>query len=118
MVSSAVDRTTGLGPVRVRIDLENAEVKPPIGLFAIARIGVGALRSALLVPKVALRSHGGSETEVVECGKDHVAHAHTVTTGEQIGDLVEIKSGLSEGQDVLVQPVLGVQDDDPITVAP
>ena len=118
MVSAAVDRTTGLGLVRVRIDLASAEVKPPIGLFAVARISVGASRSALLVPKIALRSHGGSETEIVECGKDHIAHAHTVTAGVEIDELVEIKAGLTAGQDVLIEPVLGVQDNDPITVAP
>jgi RND family efflux transporter MFP subunit len=110
-VSPAVDRATGLGTVRVTIDLA-AGARPPIGALGTARIIVGAVRTATVVPKAALRS---ADADVVTCGADGRARVNHVTRGAEAGDKVEV-SALSAGDRVAVDPI-GIIDGAPIEIA-
>jgi RND family efflux transporter MFP subunit len=114
-VSPAVDRSTGLGVVRVELDLSRG-ASPPVGMFGVARIATGKPRPATLVPAVALRNAAGPEAEVVVCGADGVARVVKVKTGNgggiHIGDLVEVTGDLKPGARVAVAPVLGIADGD------
>ena len=120
-VSPAVDRATGLGVVRIGLDLA-AGVRPPIGLLGTARVEIGARRAALGVPGEALRS-AGAEAEVLLCGKDGVAHARMIPGGASRGGggaggaLVEAK-GLAPGDEVVVEPAVGVNEGDAIERLP
>jgi RND family efflux transporter MFP subunit len=109
-VSPAVDRTTGLGVVRVAL----AEPSP-VGMFGVARIETGAPRQAVVVPAVALRNAAGPEAEVVTCGA--VAHVVPVKTGVRLGDLVEVKGAIKAGDRVAVSPVLGLAEGDKLVDA-
>jgi HlyD family secretion protein len=113
-VSPAVDRTTGLGAVRVSVDLA-AATRPPIGALGTARIVVGAPRPAPVVPKQALRNGVGTDADVVVCGSDGVAHLRRVTRGVEAGDKVEA-TPLSAGELVALEPI-GIADGDAIEIA-
>jgi len=112
-VSPAVDKTTGLGAVRVSLSLEEG-ARPPVGVLGSARIHVGEPRAAPTVPREALRGTG-AEAEVVVCGAEGVAHARGVHRGTVAGDRVEV-AGVLPGDAVVVEPVLGVTDGEPIEV--
>jgi RND family efflux transporter MFP subunit len=94
-VSPAVDRATGLGTVRIAIDL-GAGPRPPIGVLGTARVHVGQARKAQVVPRPALRGGVGADAEVVACGVDGVAHVRRVRRGVSVGDKLEVE-GLSPG---------------------
>jgi RND family efflux transporter MFP subunit len=111
-VSPAVDRATGLGVVRVGLQLTSG-ARPPIGLLGTARVELGAPRTVQGVPAVALRSGKGAEVEVMLCGKDGVAHARSLPRGATAGGLVEAK-GLAAGDQIVIEPAVGVNDGDAI----
>jgi len=111
-VSPAVDRATGLGVVRVALQLTSG-VRPPIGLLGTAHLQIGAPRAAQGVPATALHGGKGAEVEVILCGKDGLAHARSIARGAAAGALVEAK-GLDPGDQVVVEPALGVNDGEPI----
>jgi HlyD family secretion protein len=110
-VSPAVDRATGLGVVRVSVDL-GGKPSPPIGIFAVAHIASGAPRQATVVPTVALRNATGPEAEVVVCGPDRIAHVARVKVGVHLDPLVEVIGEVKPGDQVAVAPVLGIADGD------
>lgn len=118
-VSPAVDRATGLGVIRIGLQLTSA-VRPPIGLLGTARVEIGTPRTAQGVPAGALRGSTGAAVEVILCGKDDVAHARVIERGAAArdrgaaaGPLVEAK-GLAAGDEVVVEPAIGVSDGEPI----
>lgn len=114
-VSPAVDRATGLGVVRVTLDLGKGP-RPPIGVLGTTRIRTGNARQTVVVPKEALRGGAGAEVEIVLCGVDGVAHVRRLARGGSLGGKVEAP-GLTAGQTVVVEPVLGVADGELLDVA-
>jgi RND family efflux transporter MFP subunit len=115
VVAPAVDRTTGLGVVRVALDL-GAASRPPIGVLGSARVQIGAARPAVVVPREAVRAGAGGDLEVVLCGADGAAHVRRIARGATVGARVEAP-GLAAGQAVVVEPVIGVADGEAIEVA-
>lgn len=111
-VSPAVDRATGLGVTRIRLDLTSG-ARPPIGLLGTARVELGAPRPAPGIPAGALRAGKGGALEVVLCGRDNLAHARSIERGAAVGPLVEAR-GLATGEEVVVEPAMGVGDGEPI----
>ncbi|MFL5308423.1 MAG: efflux RND transporter periplasmic adaptor subunit [Polyangia bacterium] len=113
VVSPAVDRTTGLGKVRVGLRLDDA-ARPPIGILGTARIRLGRPRAVPVVPKAALRNGAGADVEVVVCGPDGVAHVERAARGVSTGDRVEV-GGLTAGESVALDPV-GIADGEAIEI--
>ena len=110
MLAPSVDRATGLGTVRVR--LEPAQTFPPVGLFGTARIGVGEPHPVTVVPAAALRSVNGREGEVVVCGEDHMLHVVKVEVGATMDGEVVVRGAVDAGVNVAVNPVIGLNDAD------
>jgi hypothetical protein len=108
-VAPAVDPTTLLG--LVRIALASAE-GIPVGTSATARISIGQ-RPGVRVPASALRRSLVGEDEVVVCDGG-TAHVRKVAIGNRGDQGVEIKDGVKAGERVVVDHVLGLQDEQPI----
>jgi HlyD family secretion protein len=104
-VSPAVDPTTLLGTVRV--ELASAE-KLPVGSAATGRIITGTHRG-LVVPATALRRSMTGSDEIVVC-EGKTARVRAVTVGQRAGTTVEIASGLKDGEQVVVDHVLGLDE--------
>lgn len=117
-VAPAVDRATGLGTVRISLDLEEAEIRPPVGVYGVAHASTGAEREAVVVPAAAIRKGAGADSEVVVCGADHIAHVQKVSRGVDLGETVEIRGSVKAGEKVAVDPVLGIADGDALEVEP
>jgi RND family efflux transporter MFP subunit len=113
-VSPAVDRATGLGVVRVELNLADRP-KPPIGVLGTARVSSGQARQTVVVPKQAARSGVGAEMEIVLCGADGLAHIQRFPRRAPFDGVVEAV-GLPAGQPVVVEPVLGIADGEALEI--
>jgi HlyD family secretion protein len=109
-VAPAVDPATLLG--LVRIALASAE-GIAVGTSATARISTGQ-RPGVRVPASALRRSLVGEDEVVVCAGG-TAHVRKVAIGNRGDQGVEIKAGVKAGERVVVDHVLGLQDEQPLT---
>jgi len=82
------------------------ELKP--GLFATARLEQPARTAGVLVPSAAVRTTSGTSRVFVVNG-DHVEE-RIVTTGQPVGDLMEITKGLKAGERVATKNVAQLTD--------
>ncbi len=105
-----VDRASGLGAVRIA--LEPGAARPVIGAHVTVTIDLGSTRTAVAVPRAAVRSAGGEKSEVVLCGKPE-AHVVEVQVGGRSGDHVQV-SGLAVGDRVVADGALGIDEGTPI----
>jgi len=111
-VAAALDPTTSLGTVRVRL------APPPalhlaVGLPGVARVA-RAPRVALSIPAAAVRRSMAGSDEVVRCvgpaGKADKVEIREVALGVRSSDSVEVVSGLAAGDRVVVDHLLGLED--------
>lgn len=79
-----------------RVILENDDGRLRPGQFVTASLETGSSERALTVPKAAVVAFEGGE--VVFVPTDHGFRAVAVETGRQVGDRIEIASGLEVGQ--------------------
>lgn len=86
------------------------------GLYGHARFDVGR-RRALTVPRGAISERGQLDTVFV-VGDGSIAALRLVKTGRTYDDRVEIVSGLSEGEAVVVDGVERLSDRRPVQVGP
>jgi len=84
----------------------NGELKP--GFFATARIDLPAKTPGILVPVTAVQTIGGTSRVFVVNGER--VEERIVTTGQAVGDLVEITKGLKAGERVATQNVTKLVD--------
>lgn len=116
-VAPAVDRITGVGSVRVALSLD-ARARPPVGAFGTAQVESGEPHATMLVPRGAVRALTESGAEIVECGRDRRAHVRKVRVGIARGSSVAVYGDLAQNTRVAVDPVLGLEDNDALEVAP
>jgi len=102
----AITRVSSLGleqqrvPVIISINGDGGSLKP--GYDVDVRITTGTREGVLVLPKSAVFQKGrGKFVYAVEKG---VARARAVEIGEETGETVEITSGLSEGEHVVLDP--------------
>ena len=113
-IAPAVDAATNAALVRVRIANPGRLLKA--GMFAEARIGFDERRDALVVPRAALvRDQRGAAVYVVS---GDVAQRTEVTVGLETPDVVEVRSGVREGDLVLTSSVYGLGERAKLVRAP
>jgi len=105
-VSPALQADQRALTVEAMVPNPNAVLKP--GLFATARIEQPARTPGVLVPAAAVLISSGTSRVYVVNG-DHVEE-RIVTTGETVGDLVEISKGLKAGERVATKNVAQLAD--------
>lgn len=98
-VGREVDPTTGAIPLVAEIANESGKLRP--GLFARVEIPVESLVDVLVVPRSAIVDlQGEASVFVVE---DDGFRSVPVQTGQSTSKLIEIRSGLEQGQQVVVE---------------
>jgi RND family efflux transporter MFP subunit len=114
-INPVVDETTRTIKVIAEVSNEDGVLRG--GLFVRGRIEVAERRGVLQVPRAALFSWdvagGRGELFAVE---DGIAHRREVRTGATAGGMVEIASGLREGDRVVTRGGFNVRDGDRVTV--
>jgi RND family efflux transporter MFP subunit len=114
-VNAAVDAATR--QVKVYVNVPNRGRRLAGDMFASGRILLGAVKGAASVPAAGVRQGGGAEYAwVVAAGR---LEKRPVTTGvrDETQELVEVKSGLREGERVIVSPIEGLVDGQAVRVA-
>lgn len=97
-VGPKADPTTRAFPVEIRLNNEQGEIKA--GMVAVLNLETGVSQGTIAIPADALLERNGQYwVFVVEDGK---AKEITVKKGITSDQLVEIKEGLQQGQDVIV----------------
>jgi RND family efflux transporter MFP subunit len=106
-VAGAVEATTGSGEIRLAFEGDAPSL--PLGLGVDVRIAAGRHERATTVPARALRrgDAGVTEVVVVQQGK---AVVRKVTTGLSNDDRIEILTGLSPDETVVVDDPMGLAD--------
>src|SRR5574340_736416 len=95
-VAAAVDPASRTLTVKVDIGAKGLRS----GVFGRAYFPVG-VRQGLLVPKGAVVERGAL-TSVWVAGKDNIVRMRLVKTGQAVDDRIEVLSGLSAGERVVV----------------
>lgn len=99
---AASEVESGTGTARIRAVLPNKDRAMSSGMFVRIRIPIGKPYQALLIPEQALLTDQ-SIKYVYVVGDDGSAARRTVELGTQRGDMRIIKSGLKEGDRVIVK---------------
>ena len=112
LVEPSIDPATRLGRARITVERSSGLVS---GMFAEARI-ILATRDGLAVPVTAVGSENGEST--VMRVKDGLVERVVVSTGIRDGALIEITSGMAEGDLVVVKAASFVRPGDRINPVP
>lgn len=105
-VSPAVDPATNATLVRIRVPNPGGVLR--VGMFAEARVRLGEHTDALVIPPPALiRDERGTAVYVAS---GEIAQRTSVTVGLEKLDVIEILTGLTTGQTVLISSVYGLGD--------
>lgn len=92
------------------IVLDNPDGDLRIGMTTTNTISINSAKNVLTVPVVAVQKKGGkSIVKVVKDKEKNIVEEREVTTGLQDGLSIEIKSGLSEGEEVVVTQLNGTE---------
>jgi len=115
----SADRQKATMKVRIGFDKLDPRILPDMGvkvsfLTEKAPVETAKPRARLLVPKVAVRSEEGRQ--VVFVVHDDTVERRAVTTGADDGDQVEVVSGLTVGEKVVVDGPATMKDGDKVTV--
>jgi RND family efflux transporter MFP subunit len=114
-ISPAVDPTTNVGLVRIRI--ANAAGQLRLGMFLTAQVSLETHRQALLVQPEAIYRDGEAQPQIfrVHAGK---AEAVPVKLGIETHERVELLSGAAEGDEVILTGGYGLVSGAEIKVKP
>lgn len=100
VIGSVVEGETRVVPVKAQIDNSTGVLKP--GMFAELDVLTNRTPKAILaIPSAALVEANGKQTVYVQNGNAY--QAVEVTLGQTSGDMVEVKSGLFEGDLIVTQ---------------
>lgn len=113
-VAPVVDPATGAALVRIRVP--NGEAALRANTVGRARLVVDVHRGVLVVPRPAIV--GGPEGPGVELVEQGKAKRVPIRTGYEDGERVEVLSGVSENQQVIVQGAYAVPDGTPVQAQP
>lgn len=114
-ISPAVDPATGVGMVRIRVPNPGGLLR--LGMFLNAEIPVETHARALVVPPQAIYRNETGEPRVFVVNGD-MATASSVELGIETKDRVELRSGVKEGDTVILTGGYGLGDSAKIRVRP
>lgn len=113
VVNPVGDSSTRVFETRVKVPNGSHYLRP--GMFVKVKISTGKVDDAIAVPQNALISSSGMYFVFVLEG-NRVKRCQ-VEPGEVVGQLVEIKSGIKDGQKVVITDVNTLKDGDRVVVA-
>ncbi len=115
VVSPAVDTSTTT--VEVWVEAPNPGNRLKSGTTVNIAIDAGEVPDAIVVPVSALLSSDEGGEKVMIAGSDGVAHERKVEPGVRAGDDVQILSGVKDGEQVITEGALGLDDNAKIEIA-
>jgi multidrug efflux system membrane fusion protein len=114
LVDNQVDTATGT--VRCKAIFPNAHESLWPGAFVVARVQLGTLKDAVVVPSAALQS--GPDGPFVYVVANGIAKVHRVNVATTNAQSVAIDRGLSDGEQVVTEGQFQIEPDARVTIAP
>ena len=114
VVSPAADPNTTT--VQVWIEVPNPEQRLKPGAAVHAAIATEVFKAATVVPAAAILPGEEGGTAVLTVSADSIAHRRTVTLGVREGNLVQILSGCTPGEEVVIVGGMGLDDKARVTI--
>lgn len=111
-INVSADTTSRVFECKVQVDNQDQSLKP--GIYANVDIVGNQKEKMLAVPTEALSGTQGNYTVFVN--DNGIARKHIVSIGEITKGLVEIKSGIQQGDSVIISNVNTLQDGDAVSV--
>lgn len=108
LVSPALDPGSTTIEVWVETSKAPAVLKP--GMTVQVSITAATAKNAILVPKTAVFQSPEAGSYVLIAGKDHIAHQKTVQLGLQGATEMQITSGISAGDSIIISGGYGLPD--------
>jgi len=102
-LSPGADPVTGLFAGNIIID--NPDGLLPVGIFTKADIIIDYSNKSLVIPRSAVL-----QDDVVFIFKDNKAHSRVIQTGIVLSDKIEVINGLDEGDLIIYEGVVGLED--------
>ncbi len=100
VIGAVVDGATRVVPVKVQLNNANGQLRP--GMYAEMEVLTDRSAAGLAIPKAAI-VETNDKMQLVFVRNGTAFQPSEVTLGRESGDLVEIKSGLFEGDQVVTQ---------------
>lgn len=116
LVSPALDPGSTTIEVWVESSKPNSAIKP--GMTVTVSMTARTVNDAIVVPAAALQKNADDVQYVLVAGADGVAHARNVETGIRATDMVQIVSGVNEGDAVITSGGYGLPDGTAVKIAP
>ncbi len=113
LIYPTLDAATRTFTVEVTVPNESKLLRP--GMYGRTQFNMGT-KEAVLVRDVAVQKQFGSAENYVFVDNNGVAERRRVTKGRQVGDQIDILSGLKPGERVLVTGFSRISDGTPIEV--
>ena len=108
VVSPSVDPNTTTVQVWVQVANPGEKLKP--GASVRVSIIAETIQDTIVIPAAALLNSDDGTTKVMVITSDNIAHERHVSVGVRQGIRVQIVSGLTEGEQVVVSGGLGLED--------
>ncbi len=106
---SAVALTQASRTMQSEVDVQNPDGILRPGLYVTVQIGIPRTAPGVVIPSEAILFNGKG-LRVATVGDDGVAHMHDVTIYRDFGTTVELRSGLSGGESVILTPPPTLED--------
>jgi RND family efflux transporter MFP subunit len=117
-VVPTADRQKATVLVRIAFDKLDPRILPDMGIkvaFLGAETPAAAAAPPMTIPRAALRTEGGSQVVLVVAGDGRVER-RALRVGPARDDRVEVVSGLSAGERIVLDPPAGLKDGDRVVV--
>jgi RND family efflux transporter MFP subunit len=106
----------GTRTLLAEIDIENPDEVLTPGLYCTVELYIPRKNPSLLVPASAIIfDQNGMQVAVV---KDSTAHIQTITVARDLGTDIEVRDGVKEGDEVILNPPVTLANGDKVNIRP
>ncbi|MCX7970249.1 MAG: efflux RND transporter periplasmic adaptor subunit [Negativicutes bacterium] len=109
--------TANTGSLKLRAEFANRSGRLFPGQFCSVVLTLGREENALTVPATAVIVSSDSEGTVFVVGSDNRVSARKIAIGRKVGDTLVVKSGLTDGEMIATDGLMGLRDGSPVKIA-
>ena len=113
LIHPTLNAATRTFAVEVKLNNNNERVRP--GMFGRVILNFGK-KEGIMVPDVSILKQTGTNERFVFVIKNGVAERRIVSTGRQNGDMVEILSGVNDGEEIAITSISRLENGREVTV--
>lgn len=113
LISPAIDADTRTFNVEITIPNSNLELRP--GMFSRTTLNFGS-KEGIMVEDISVQKQAGTNEKYVYIVQDGKAVRRVVTTGVQIGSMINILTGVNDGDEVVLTGISNLKNGSEVEV--